>query len=83
MLRNPVNAAKQEHEGKLYDAGWQPIRTGETHEKIQRFMDRKVSRCRGKTRCRGGHRHPHSLGRRAISSAVRRCANLAYVTLAR
>ncbi len=47
MLRSPIYAAKQEHEGKLYDAGWQPIRTWEAHEKIQRLMDRNNKRKHG------------------------------------
>jgi len=53
MLRSAIYAAKQEHEGKLYDAGWSPIRTWEAHEKIQRLMDRNNKRKHGgKTRPR-------------------------------
>ncbi|MGH9317080.1 MAG: recombinase family protein, partial [Thermoanaerobaculia bacterium] len=53
MLRSPIYAAKQEHEGKVYEAGWKPIRTWETHEKIQRLMDRNnQSRHGGKTQPR-------------------------------
>ena len=47
MLRSPIYAAKQEHEGKVYDAGWQPIRTWETHQEIQRLMDRNNKRKHG------------------------------------
>jgi len=47
MLRSPIYAAKQEHEGKLYDAGWNPLRAWDTHEKIQRLMDRNNKRKHG------------------------------------
>ncbi len=47
MLRSPIYAARQEHEGKLYDAGWEPIRPWETHQKIQRLMDRNNHRKHG------------------------------------
>jgi site-specific DNA recombinase len=47
MLRSPIYAAKQEHEGKRYDAGWEPSRTWEAHEKIQRLMDRNNKRKHG------------------------------------
>ncbi len=45
MLRSPIYAAKQEHEGKLYDAGWEPIRRehGDEPERLKsavaRFVD--------------------------------------------
>ncbi len=47
MLRSPIYAAKQEHNGRLYDAGWPPIRTWENHEKIQHLMDRNNKRKHG------------------------------------
>ena len=44
MLRNHVYAAKQEHQGQLYEAQWKPIRSWETHRKIQVLMDRNNRR---------------------------------------
>lgn len=44
MLRNPVYAGKIEYEGKVHDAQWKPIRSWDTHEKIQRLMDRNDRR---------------------------------------
>jgi DNA invertase Pin-like site-specific DNA recombinase len=39
MLRNPVYAAKLEHRGSVYDAQWKPIRSWETHQKVQALLD--------------------------------------------
>lgn len=39
MLRNPSYAARLEYEGKVFDAQWKPIRSWETHQKIQTIMD--------------------------------------------
>ena len=47
ILRSTIYVAKQEHGDKLYDAGWEPIRTWENHEKIQRLMDRNNKRKHG------------------------------------
>ncbi len=47
MLRNPVYAAKQEYEGELFPALWKPIRSWETHEKIQALMDKNNHRKHG------------------------------------
>ena len=44
MLRNTVYAAKQEHHGQLFDAQWKPIRSWETHQKIQAMMDKNDRR---------------------------------------
>src|SRR6185295_3646009 len=44
MLRNPVYAGKLEYEGKTHDAQWKAIRPWETHQKIQRLMDRNDQR---------------------------------------
>ncbi len=46
MLRNEVYAGKQDYQGKLHDAQWKPIRTWETHERIQRMMDKNDRRNR-------------------------------------
>ncbi len=46
MLRNEVYIAKQGHHGKLHDAQWKPIRSLETHEQIQRMMDKNDRRHR-------------------------------------
>lgn len=47
ILRSTIYVAKQEHGDKIYDAGWEPIRTWENHEKIQRLMDRNNKRKHG------------------------------------
>lgn len=44
MLRTPVYASKQEYEGAIHDAQWKPIRSWETHQKIQKIMDRNSTR---------------------------------------
>ena len=40
MLRNTTYAGKLAYEGELFDAQWKPIRPWETHERIQRILDR-------------------------------------------
>ena len=47
MLRNVRYAGKQERNGTLFDGRWEPIRTWETHERIQALMDRNGQRNRG------------------------------------
>ncbi len=47
MLRSPIYAGKQERNGQFYDGRWPAIRSWETHEKIQRLMDRNVRRNHG------------------------------------
>ena len=47
MLRHPVYAGKQEYDGTLYDGRWEAIRSQETHERIQRLMDRNGRRNHG------------------------------------
>ena len=42
MLRNPTYVGKIEYEGKIYDAQWESIRSRDTHEKIQKIMDRNA-----------------------------------------
>jgi site-specific DNA recombinase len=44
MLRNEVYAAKQDYEGKLYDAQWKPIRSWETHVRLGQLMDKNDRR---------------------------------------
>ncbi len=42
ILRNPTYVAKIEYEGKIFDAQWEPIRSWDTHQKIQKIMDRNT-----------------------------------------
>ena len=50
MPRSPTDAAKIEHKGKLHDARWKPIRSWETHERIQQMMDKNDWRKRSDKR---------------------------------
>ncbi len=50
MLRSPIYAARLEHEGALHDAQWKPIRSWDTHQRIQGLMDRNSSRNRSDKR---------------------------------
>jgi site-specific DNA recombinase len=50
MLRNPTYVAKIEYEGESYDAQWKPIRTMDTHRKIQAIMDANDRRKRSMKR---------------------------------
>ena len=50
MLRNEVYAGKKEYQGKLRDGQWQPIRSWETHLRIQKMMDRNRERNRSSKR---------------------------------
>ncbi len=40
MLRNVTYIAKIDYEGQLHEARWEPIRYKETHERIQKILDR-------------------------------------------
>ena len=40
MLRSPVYAAKLAYQGNVFDAQWKPIRVWDTHQRIQKIMDR-------------------------------------------
>ncbi len=42
ILRNPTYAGKLEYEGKLHDGQWEPLRSWETHQNIQRILDRNA-----------------------------------------
>ena len=42
MLRNPAYVGKLHYEGRIYDAQWEPIRSPETHDQIQKLMDRNA-----------------------------------------
>jgi len=50
ILRNPTYAAKIDYEGETYDAQWKPLRTSETHQKIQTQMDANDRRKRSAQR---------------------------------
>ena len=73
ILRSPIYAAKQEHEGKTYDAGWEPMRTWENHEKIQRLMDRNNKHKPG------GKTQPCNYVRRRAASRVQVGGLVVYV----
>lgn len=44
ILRNIRYAAKQPHEGELYDAQWKPIRLLKMHEQIQKVLDENAKK---------------------------------------
>ncbi len=67
MLRNLTYAAKISYEGKTSDAQWKPIRSWETHQRIQEIMDGNARRRRSSKREGGEHVY--------LLQGLLRCAN--------